>query len=181
MSKSLSTSSVGPLTNWKRLELRSLVTSDPVCNPAERTHWLFSQSSTLTDRPNSNRAQRFASLVGLIRKMATRAKGDEFYLDPDIAKKAETLLAHLNHHFESDVPKIFPHEGEAVLTWDTNTLRRYLTIEEDTIDHTVINKLHLTRCSEELTFEAPSDLDDWIMRVGGIVAVDSDTDTVDAL
>ncbi|MER9140322.1 hypothetical protein NKI20_29420 [Mesorhizobium sp. M0830] len=146
-----------------------------------RWYGLFSNSITLPERPNSDRSRKFVSLVEAMRRMAELPANHDFYLDPQTAKKSEALVALLNHNFKIGVPKLFPHEGDAVLTWDSEVIKRYLTVEQGEIDLMVLNKQTKVRCSEELSFNTADDLKDWLIKFGGIVTPDSDADSTDAL
>ncbi|TIP09102.1 hypothetical protein [Mesorhizobium sp.] len=148
------------------------------------THWrgVPSSSLSLPDRPNSDRARRFVRLIEAIRKMAKLPDDDHFYLNPEIAKRTESLVALLHFNVEdTNPPKIFPHEGDAVLTWDSGSLKEYLTFELEEIDHTVIHKPTMIRCSETVHCTGAEDLQDWLIKFGGIVKSDSNVEKADAL
>lgn len=137
---------------------------------------------SVTDRPNSYRAKKYVRLIEVIRKMARLPKDDDFHLDPEVASKTESLVALLRFNVEdTEVPKIFPHEGDAVLTWDSAAIKKYLTFEQNEIDLMMVHKPTMIRCSEVLQCSTPEELQDWLINFIGIVKSDSDVETEDAL
>lgn len=137
--------------------------------------------TTLPPRPNSARALRFSKIVEAIRRMADLPPDHNFHIDAETAKKSQTILALLMNNFDLDVPKMFPQEGEAlVLTWDSENIKRYLTVDKAELDLLDLNKRTRVRCAHELAFDGPEDLKDWIIKLGGLPLSNSDNNTPDA-
>ncbi|MER9840142.1 hypothetical protein NKJ59_02630 [Mesorhizobium australicum] len=154
-------------------------TSVMISKPA--WHEVASSSMSL-QRPNSDRARKFVRLIQTIRKMAKLPEGDDFSLDPVIAQRTESLLGLLCYNMdETDAPRIYPHERDAVLTWESNFTKQYLTFDRDEIDHTIINKATMVRCSEAVQCHGPEDLYNWLIKFGGVVKPDSNVEKADAL
>lgn len=104
-------------------------------------------SSTSGQSPNSERTRHYLGLLEAISRMALYPEGHAFHVERGAAEKARELVGMLRHNLLIGAPRVFPHEGEAVvLTWREGEVKRLLSIDNEEWSLRDVNLRNSGRC-----------------------------------
>lgn len=85
-------------------------------------------------------------MVFALDKMSELDEEDNFYVSSEIKNTAVKILSYVKQT-DYPMPKILPEGGDCLsLTWDSPSLKRFLTIHEDELESTVYSKVGNFRC-----------------------------------
>ncbi len=118
---------------------------------ADNVQFTFACSNTLSSVENSQRAAKFVALHAALKNMSSLPTGHVMFIDAVAAKRAADRLAVIAHNYKIDPPKVLAEDdGAVVLTWDYGTVKRYLTIDQDSEDIMDLHKKSAAKCVHEV-------------------------------
>lgn len=78
-------------------------------------------------------------------------KKHDYHLDPVVADKAINIINTIHSNFDADLPLLLPEDsGTLVLTWETELIKRFLSLTDDEQDLLTLNRKTRAKCEEEL-------------------------------